>query len=440
MKRYLVAIMMLVGTVASGAARAENWPQWRGPYQNGSTNETGLPVKWSADENVTWKLPLPGHSAATPAVWGEHIFVSTGDGKLVKLLSIDRAGHVRWERTIASGDRRVGGNRRNTLTTPSPITDGRHVWIFYGSGDLACFDFAGEPIWKRNLQKEYGKYYNWFGVGDTPILHEGKLFLARFHGARGEAKSYILGLDAATGKTLWKHDRVTDAEFESRDGYASPAVVDYGTRAEVVYVGADLVTGHDVNTGREIWRSGDVNLTGDRTLRIIVSPVVAGGMVYVSSAKQSGFFALRTGGKGDVTKSHKAWSFRRTSDVSTPAVANNLLFMLRGNGQVVCFDAATGNVLWNQRAGRGNYFASPVVGDGKVYILSEQGDCTVFAAETALRVLSTNKMNEPFLASPAISEGQIFLRSSEHHFCIGKRKTVSAADANTGSPGNASAD
>ena len=138
---------------------------------------------------------------------------------------------------------------------------------------------------------------------------------------------------------------------------------------------------------------------------------------------------MRTGGKGDVTKSHKAWSFGRTSDVSTPAVANNLLFMLRGNGQVVCFDAATGQVLWNQRAGRGNYFASPVVGDGKVYILSEQGDCTVFAAETALRVLSTNRMNEPFLASPAISEGQIFLRSSEHLFCIGKRNAAAAARA-----------
>ena len=202
--------------------RAENWPQWRGPYFNGSTTEKGLPTQWSKTENVAWVAPLPGYSGATPVVWEDCVFVSSPDEqKNLLLLCLDRkTGQVRWRKVVAGGDRQEG---RNNMASPSPATDGKRVFSLFATGDLAAFDFAGQELWKRNLAKEYGRFANMWIYGSSPMLYGGKLYVQVLQrnprpddythalDDKPERESFLLCLDPQTGKNLWRHVRPTDA-------------------------------------------------------------------------------------------------------------------------------------------------------------------------------------------------------------------------------------
>ncbi len=260
-----IVIIAALG-LATHRAAAENWPQWRGPKNDGVSAEKNVPTEWGRDKNIAWRLALPGPAGSTPAVWGDRIFLTSADKADLLLLCVGTDGTELWRRKLATGNRDVGlGTAEGNLASPSPSTDGKHVWIFFGTGDLVCLDVDGNEKWKINLQQCYGQFDIQFGIHSTPVLHDGRLYLQIIHGPmRGDAEpSYVAAFDAATGKEIWKRDRKTGATFECKHSYASPVLYDDGKAQFLVTHGGDYVMAHRLSDGVELWRHGGMNPPAD---------------------------------------------------------------------------------------------------------------------------------------------------------------------------------
>ena len=232
MRRLALALCLVVLFAATVSA---NWPQWRGPDLNGVSAERNLPLKWTATENVTWKLAMPDRSGSTPIVWGERIFLNVAEGDSLALWCVERTkGTLLWKRALGTGNVRM---RKHNMSSPSPVTDGRNVWVMTGTGVLKGFDFEGRELWARDLQKDYGAFgLNW-GYASSPLLHEDSLYVQVLHGMNTDDPSYVLRVDKKTGKTLWRVERPTDAVRESPDAYTTPALLQYSTSKEIVVSG-----------------------------------------------------------------------------------------------------------------------------------------------------------------------------------------------------------
>ena len=418
MKRLWLS--MSFAALVAATLSADNWPQWRGPQLNGVSTETGLPLKWTSDSNVAWKLPLPEWSGATPIVWGNSIFLNVAEGSALSLWCVDRKGPtVLWKAPLGGGNHR---EQKQNMSSPSPVTDGTHVYVMTGTGILKGFDFKGNALWSRDIQREYGRFgLNW-GYASSPLLHEDGLFVEVLHGMHTDDPSYLLRIDKNTGKTVWKVERPTEALRESPDAYTTPALLQYGTTTEIVVSGGDVVTGHDPATGKELWRLNGLNPHNDTSNRIVASPVVAGGLI-IAPSRVNPVIAIRPGGRGDVSQSHKAWQFSRGPDVPTPVSDGTHVFIVTDSGIVYALNAKTGAVVWGPtRLKSGTYSASPVLADGRVYVTNEDGLTSVFAAGPAYELLAENPLDDYTLSSPAVSEGQIFIRTAKHLFAIGTRR------------------
>jgi outer membrane protein assembly factor BamB len=424
-----IRLMCVVFAVILAAVplAADNWPHWRGPAANGVSPEKGLPVAWSPTQNVAWKLPLPAYSGSTPIIWGDLIFLNVatapGSGDL-ELWAVDRTTRAaRWKRPLAGGNRTA---RKQNMSSPSPVTDGTHVWVMTGVGVLKGFDFAGKELWARNIQSDYGEFgLNW-GYASSPLLKNGALYIQVLHGMRTDDPSYILKIDAMTGKTLWKVERPTKAIRESPDAYTTPVWLEQAGKSEVIITGGDAVTGHDTSTGREIWRAEVMNPTNNASYRIVASTSIMGGLI-IAPSRNNPLVAIRPGGTGDISRSHIAWTFDRGPDVPTPVSDGTYLYLVNDNGVVYCLDLKTGSVVYGPvRLPAGTYSSSPVLADGKIYVTMENDDVTsVFRAGPKFELLASNTFSEgcsPYcLSSIAVSEGQLFFRSTAHLWAIGER-------------------
>jgi len=403
----------------SGLALAENWPQWRGPTLNGQSGEKNLPLKWSPTENITWKLPMPDRSGATPIIWGDSIFLNVAAGDSLELWCVDRKGPtVVWKKPIAAGNYKI--NKQN-MSSPSPVTDGKNVWVLTGTGILKGFDFKGNELWMRDIQKDYGKFgLNW-GYASSPLLFDDALYVQVLHGMRTDDPSYILRIDKMTGKTVWRTERPTAAINESPDSYSTPQIVWVNKKPQLVVSGGDIVTGHDIATGKELWRGTGFNPQNNGAFRTIASSVVYGDVVYTPTRVRP-LIAYRAGGQGDVTATHKVFSFDQGPDVPTPLVDGKYLYSINDRGIAWCIDAKTGaEVYGSKRLKPAIYSASPLLADGKIYITNEEGLTTVLKAGPEFEILAENELSDYTLSSPAVSEGQIFIRTATHLWCIGKR-------------------
>jgi outer membrane protein assembly factor BamB len=405
-------------TLLAGAAGAADWPQWRGPELRGTSPERGLPVKWTETENVAFRVALPSFGASTPIVVGDRIFLNVAEGDAVALWALDRkTGNVTWKRPLGSN---VGhAHRKHNMATPSPVVDERRVYALTGNGVLKGFDLDGRELWSRDIQKEFGAFgLNW-GYGSSPLLFEGTLYVPVLHGMKTDDPSYLLGVEAATGKTRFRVERPTDARSESPDAYTTPVLVRKGNATEVVVTGGDIVTGHDPKTGKELWRASGLNPTSDPYYRIVASPVAAGDIV-VAPTRVRPMLALRGFGRGDVTKSALLWSFDQGPDVPTPATDGTLLYVVNDKGLLWCLDLATGKPHYGpQRLRVGTYSASPLLADGKLYVTSEDGLTSVVRAGTTFELLAENALEDFTLASPAAAGGQLFLRTKGYLYAIG---------------------
>ena len=421
----VVVVALLSMAAFSETTRAENWPQWRGPKNNGISSETNTPTKWSKTENVAWRLPMPGPAGATPAVWGERIFVTSVDkssGDLL-LLCVGTDGKEKWKQVLATGNKDVRGDEGNSASN-SPSTDGEHVWAMMTTGVLGCWTVEGKEVWKFNLQDRYGKFNIQFGMTSTPVLDGDQLYLQLIHGD-GNAKTreaIVVCLEKKTGTEIWKRDRPSDAIQENEHSYASPVIYDDGATKFLLSHGADFIVAHDLKDGHELWRCGNLNSKTkyDPTLRFVASPAVSRGIIVVPTAKGAPVFALKPDGKGDITNNSAAhlWKHAKTPDVPSPLIHGGLVYLCMQDGQVHLLDEKTGEQIYLKRAHNDRYRGSPVFADGKVYLTSRDGHVTVIKAGRDYEVLAENELGEPISASPAFANGTLYLRSFDALWAI----------------------
>jgi outer membrane protein assembly factor BamB len=428
---------LLFALAMSGSALAADWPQWRGPAFNGSTDEKNLPVTWSKESGVLWSVDLAGPSASTPSVVGDRVFISTSHqaNKTMHAMCLDRkTGKVLWEKKIADGFNR---DNRSNFSSPSPVADASRVIFFFGNGPLVAFDHAGKELWARNITKEYGEFAFQWTFSATPLLYGGKLYvqvLQRDVAVQGRGKpagneSYLLALDPATGKELWRQVRPSEAVAESHEAYTTPLPITHNGRTELLIAGGDCLTGHDPATGRELWRWGTWNPTKIGHWRLVVSPSFGGGVVLACAPKGDPIFAIKAGGNGTLTDAAIAWKSDKrtvTADVPTPLFYQGDFFVLSDlKKNLSRVDPATGEPKWTLALpGMKKYEASPTGADGKIYLMNFAGDVVVVDA-TKGEVIGNIPMGEPgddFIRSTIVAaHGQLFIRTNAKLFCIGKK-------------------
>ena len=417
--------LLIAALAPLSPAGAENWPNWRGPALDGVAAGTGFATTWSPEAHVAWKVTLPGLGASTPAVWGDAIVLTCAIDGNDAAICFDRSGKERWRRSL--GPEKPGKHAKATGCNPSPVTDGKHVWVYFKSGELAALDLAtGAVAWRENLQDRFGADTLWWDLGTSPVLTKDAVVVAVMQ----TGPSYLAAFGRTDGKLLWKHDRNLDAPEEAAQSYSTPLVVKgeekFGEPAEVMFVlGADHVTAHAAADGRELWRVGGLNPAGEKYFRSIASPVVAGDLVIAPYARGSTLTAVKRGGKGDVTKSHVAWARKDLgADVPTPACQDGKVVVCTDQGKVACLDAPTGKTLWEGELpkNRHAYSASPVLLDGKILVTREDGQSALLAGPAAgvgrFEVVGEGSVGEMTVATPVCVDGRIFLRTHDSLWCI----------------------
>lgn len=432
--RRIVILVPLIAVLA-GVASAENWPQWRGPAGNGISRERGIATHWSRTRNVAWRAELPGPGGATPVIWDDRIFVTSSDGPEdgadLLLLCYSTSGEELWRQTVGTGNKNARAIEGNSAS-PSPSTDGEHVWCFFGTGVLACYDLDGNEVWKSNLQERYGRFDIQFGMTSTPVLHGDSLYVQLIHGTWGGPYKVgkVVRLDKRTGEEIWAVDRPSDATDECKHSYASAFLYDNGGTRFLVTHGADCTVAYDLDTGRELGRVGGLNGPTelnrnqyDNTLRFVASPASSEGVVVIPTAKAGPLVAVnvRDDLTGDLTRRPEAvrWVYPKSPDVSIPLIVDGLVYVVMKPGQVFCLDLATGQEQYYERIHNAEHRASPVYADGHVYVCSRDGICTVLKAGRRFEVVAENDIgNEPITASPAISNGTLYLRSYDALYAI----------------------
>ncbi len=431
---------LVVSAIAASAAVGTEWPHWRGPFFNGSTDEKNLPSKWTRTENVAWSTELPGCSAATPIVFGDRIFLSGIDQQRRMLLAtcFDRkSGKRLWQHDISEGIRK---DPRSTFAAASAVTDGKIVVFFYGNGELVCFDTQGKRLWQRNIQKDYGPFAFLWTFASSATLFDGKLYVQVLQRdvpvqGRGFAdrknESYLLAIDPNTGKTLWRRIRPSRAVAESREAFSTPLPFEIGGRPQIVIVGGDALTGHDPQTGEELWRWGTWNPRRITHWRLVPSPVVGNGIVLVCPPKGSPIYAIRPRDRGTLSSSAVAWTSEDhtrelSSDVPTPAYYDGDFFVLNDlRKRLSRVEPATGKIKWSiETPGYAKYEASPLAADGKIYIINHAGEAAVVDAGNG-RILHQVKMDEPaggeiVRTSISAAHGRLFIRTTRRLYCIGE--------------------
>jgi outer membrane protein assembly factor BamB len=410
--------------MCAAISRADNWPQWRGLHYDGISQETHLPVKWSETQNLAWKRQLPGMGGATPAVWADRIFLTSGDGKDVVLLCVSTSGKELWKRKLGSAGARTRGDEGNSASA-SPSTDGTHVYAFAGSGDLACFDFDGKVVWKFNVQDRYGRFQIQFGMHTTPLLYRDRLYLQLIH----SGGAWVIALDKATGKEVWKVERKSDGHDECEHSYASPALWQNGSEAYLISHGNDYAIAHRLEDGAEIWRVGDLN-PKDRynpTLRFVASPVATANLIVVPSAKNGPVVGLKPDARGlvEAGSPHEQWRLpSNTPDVPSPLIYDGLVYLCLQDGHLICLDAKTGRPYYKESLHAARYRASPVYADGKLYLTARDGTVSVVKAGSKFTLLAVNKLPDETSASPVIADGRIYIRGFEFLYAIGTPRTA----------------
>jgi len=418
MRHRIVQVMAII-LFSITVTHAENWPQWRGPSLNGVSTEKNLPAKWTSEENIAWKLAMPEWSGSTPIIWRDRIFLNVAEGNDLYLWCVDRTrAAVLWKKLLGSGNVKM---RKQNMSSPSPVTDGKTVYVMTGTGILKAFDFAGKELWMRDIQKDYGQFgLNW-GYASSPLLFEDSLYVQVIHGMKTDDPSYVMRINRTSGKTIWKVERPTTAIRESPDAYTTPALLVYGKTTEIVITGADCVTGHDPATGKELWRANGLNPDNNPFHRIVASPIIFNDIIY-APARVRPLLAFKAGGRGDISTSHLLWSTANGPDVPTPVTDGKYFYIVNDRGIMWCLDAKTGTEIYGQqRLKPGTYSGSLVLADDKLYITNEEGLTTVIKAGPKFEVIAENPLNDYCLSSPAISDGQIFIRTATNLYCIGKK-------------------
>jgi len=442
MRAFRIGVALAM--VAGGSVSAADWPQWRGPFGTGATDEKDLPVRWSASDNVAWKASLGGVGVSSPIVAGNLVFVTSqigtgvsrqgprlaqgtesagaerslgrgasaaaGDKVFFLVEAFNRAdGRRLWEYRLEAAGPLQSVHDKHNLASPSPVTDGQLVYAWFGTGQVVALDMTGKLAWQRHLGRENSAFdINW-GHSASPTLYQDMLILLCDHAPA----SYLLAVDKRTGRDRWKADR-----GKGRSSYTTPFVVQAASGPELVVNSSERVDAYDPRNGAFLWHVGGSNQFP------IPAPTFDNGVIYMTRGYRSGpYMAVRPGGRGDVSMSHVVWQVPTGAPyISSLVHDGGLLYMASDVGAISVIEAATGRRLWQERV-NGLFSASPVAGDGKVYFVSETGEVIVLRGGRDPQVIARNDIGERLMASPAISNGQIFLRGDGTLFAIGKPRS-----------------
>ncbi|HWE96827.1 MAG TPA: PQQ-binding-like beta-propeller repeat protein [Tepidisphaeraceae bacterium] len=414
----LAAIFMFLVPLARADTPA-NWPRWRGPHDDGSNDIGTYPVKWDANTNLLWKIALPGKGCSTPIVQdGRILLTAPADGQDA-VLAYDWAGKTLWQTTI--GVDRKGQHQNGSGCNPSPATDGKNVFVYFKSGDLAGLTLDGKLLWKTNLQQRFGKDTLYWDLGTSPVLTEKDVIIAVMH----HGGSYLAAFDKLTGDLHWKVARDYPTPDEGDHSYATPIVYREAGKESILVWGGQHLTSHDSADGSILWTVGDFNPQSHSNWVVVASAMIAGDMAIVPYGRGSCVHGIKLGGTGDMTATNRIWKREDTGCfVPSPAAYKGKVYLLRDRGEIECLDPATGKKLWSGALPKGHssYYSSPALADGKIYAAREDG--TVFVARVAgeqggFEVLSANDMGERIIAAPVPVANKLLIRGEGHLFCVG---------------------
>ncbi|OWK39660.1 PQQ-binding-like beta-propeller repeat protein [Fimbriiglobus ruber] len=421
-RRYLLTTLLAIAAAAPAAA--ENWPQWRGPKNDGHSTEKGLPATWGPNNNVVWKAKLPGPGASTPCIWGDRIFITAEEGADLVVVCIGTDGAEKWKRKLGSGSMKARGDEGNAASA-SCSTDGKLVYAFMGDGHLGCFDFNGNVVWTLDAQATYGKFTIQFGGHWTPVLYKDRLYLCLMH----RKTQMIVALDKATGAEVWKADRKSDGKGEALDVYASPFIWENeaGTKALLIYHGNDYCTAHDLENGAEVWRVAELNPKAKYNMawRAVSSPLVTPNLIVVPSCKNGVTVAIDPNkAKGTILPGNPAelWRLEKgTPDVPSPLLVDGVVYIERETSTIAAYDAKNGKPLYSETVTSERHRANPVYADGKIFLVGREGTMPVVKAGTTFELLAKNKLPDIFSSSPAVSGGRIYFRGWNYLWAIGTK-------------------
>jgi outer membrane protein assembly factor BamB len=405
----LRAILGMLALAAVAQADPEEWSGWRGPRRDGTSLERGFPLRWSATENVLWKVPIPGKGHSSPVVWGDRLFVTTcleesGDRKL---LCLDRKdGRVLWDKVVVSTPKEHI-HKLNSYASSTPVTDGKHIWVAFLDEPkfwIFCYDVDGNLIWKKSP----GEFHSVHGFCSSPLLYKDMVI---FNGDQ-DAVAYLVALDQATGAERWRVDRPNRTR-----SYVPPVIFEAAGRPQMVLSGSKCVASYDPDTGKQIW------IIDGPTEQFVASMVYAEGVFFITGGfPQWHVLAINPDGQGNVTSSHILWRDKGhdiCSYVPSPVAWGPHFFIVSDEGNATCFEAKTGKRLWKEKLSK-HFSASAVAAGGYLYFLDDFGVTYVVKAGETFELVAKNPLGEECYASPALSRGRLYIRTAKNLFCIGE--------------------
>jgi outer membrane protein assembly factor BamB len=411
-------------------SKAADWPAWRGPDGSGVANEKNLPTKWSDTENVRWKIKLPERGNSTPIVWKDKIFITQPDGERRTVICFDRANGKQFWQAGPTYKEKERSHRTNPTCSASPVTDGERVIAWFGSAGVYCYDLSGKELWHRDL----GKQDHEWGYAASPVIHENLCFINFGAGKR----SFLIALDKTNGKTIWQVNIPGTQPAERTDGFAgqsdgmigswsTPILVKANGRDELIVSFAEWLKAFDPKTGKELWRCGGLNPL------IYTSAIYGDGVVVAMGGFHGTSIAVKPGGNGDVTKTHRLWQTTRTKNrLGSGVIHDGHIYIPNTPGVTECLDLRTGKQIWEERlpskGASSEIWSSAVIsGDNNICVLNQSGDCVILKASPTFEVVTVNSIGSELTnGSLAVSDGELFIRTHQHLWCIGtERKTAS---------------
>ncbi len=432
--KLIVASLGCLCSCYQAMADDQNWPQWRGSQGSGNSTGAGPLIKWGPGENVKWRTELPEPGNSTPVVWDDRVFITQPQTELQQrsLFCLNRqTGREIWRRGITY-ELPEASHKTNPYCSASPATDGERVVAWFGSAGLCCWDFEGNELWRR----DFGPQEHMWGYGSSPILHEDLCILMFGPGTH----EFLLAVDKTTGETRWRVDALSDAaeralsgaendgnanDFRSdkqrserlRGAWSTPIVLEVNGQFELVATLPRRVSGFDPATGKLLWTCG-----GGAPLAY-ASPIASDGVVVALGGYGGASLAVRAGGRGDVTTTHRLW--HKPSDsgwLGTGVAAKGLLYACNMGGVLSCFDLQTGQELWKDRIGGGSTWASITrTADERMYLLTKAGTTTVFKDDaSAFQQIAENRLDETSNSSVVIAGSEIFIRTDQALWCFSR--------------------
>lgn len=417
--RFEFALCVLLAVVP-GVSHAEDWPAWRGPDANAVAPPGHYPTQLN-DQTKAWEIDLPGVGSSTPVVAGDAIYLTAAEDGQELVCSYTLDGQERWRASLPGADQ--AKHRNATPSNPSPVCDGRHVVAYFKSGDAVCLTTEGRELWRKNLQEEYGDDSLWWDLGTSPVLTSAGVVFAVMQ----EKNAYLVTLDLETGREVWRVDRTYARPRESDQAYTTPTVIQEENAGEgggevIVTWGADHLTGHDAASGKLLWECGGFNPENKGQWRVIASATISDGVAYVPHGRGKFLGAVRVDGPHDATQDER-WQWRIEqvgADVPSPIATEGKLYVLEDGGVLYCVDAASGDVVWEERLPRSrrNYFSSPLLAGGALYCVREDGAVMVASVEDGFQLLEEASLGDDTVATPTPVGERILFRTRSKLICF----------------------